>query len=160
MQPFDSLIQSDVCLYFSLFNTPTPGITIQSQELYKLAQFLQEALHREKMLEQKLSTLQKLVQNTQESSEGGWQVCGHWGVFLVLSCLPTVRSVCLSFCPIGSLFQTIWDYFSNFFEFLFIIWLWKRFTKGNLYTLVITNFVLHLYYVIIIYTRVWIALYW
>ncbi|KAL4226414.1 hypothetical protein ACF0H5_014397 [Mactra antiquata] len=56
-----------------LFNTPTPGITIQSQELYKLAQYLQEALHREKMLEQKLSTLQKLVQNTQESSEGGWQ---------------------------------------------------------------------------------------
>ncbi|XP_045166348.2 sarcolemmal membrane-associated protein-like isoform X3 [Mercenaria mercenaria] len=56
-----------------LFNTPTPGITIQSQELYRLAQYLQEALHREKMLEQKLSTLQKLVQNTQESSEGGWQ---------------------------------------------------------------------------------------
>ena len=58
----------------SLFNTPTPGITIQSQELYKLAQYLQEALHREKMLEQKLSTLQELVHNTQESSEGGWQV--------------------------------------------------------------------------------------
>ncbi|XP_052283993.1 sarcolemmal membrane-associated protein-like isoform X3 [Dreissena polymorpha] len=56
-----------------LFNTPTPGITIQSQELYKLAQCLQEALHREKMLEQKLSTLQELVQNTQESAEGGWQ---------------------------------------------------------------------------------------
>ena len=35
---------------------------------------LQEALHREKMLEQKLSNLQELVQNTQESSEGGWQV--------------------------------------------------------------------------------------
>jgi hypothetical protein len=32
------------------------------------------------MLEQKLSTLQKLVQNTQESSEGGWQVriCICW----------------------------------------------------------------------------------
>lgn len=56
-----------------LYNTPTPGITIQSQELYKLAQYLQEALHREKMLEQKLSNLQELVQNTQESSEGGWQ---------------------------------------------------------------------------------------
>lgn len=26
------------------------------------------------MLEQKLSTLQELVQNTQEASEGGWQV--------------------------------------------------------------------------------------
>ncbi|XP_041349940.1 sarcolemmal membrane-associated protein-like isoform X5 [Gigantopelta aegis] len=55
-------------------NTPIqPGITIQSQDLYQLAQFLQEALHRETMLQQKLAILQKLVQSTQESSEGGWQ---------------------------------------------------------------------------------------
>ncbi|XP_055999766.1 sarcolemmal membrane-associated protein-like isoform X5 [Ostrea edulis] len=54
-------------------NTVTPGVTIQSQELYQLAQYLQEALHREKMLEQKLSTLQQLVDNTQEASENGWQ---------------------------------------------------------------------------------------
>ncbi|ESO84335.1 hypothetical protein LOTGIDRAFT_132475 [Lottia gigantea] len=55
-------------------NTPNlPGITIQSQDLYQLAQYLQEALHREKMLEQKLLTLQQLVHNTQEASESGWQ---------------------------------------------------------------------------------------
>ncbi|KAL5014637.1 hypothetical protein ScPMuIL_008907 [Solemya velum] len=54
-------------------NSHAPGITIQSQELYQLAQYLQEALHREKMLEQKLSTLQQLVHNTQEASESGWQ---------------------------------------------------------------------------------------
>ncbi|CAC5412997.1 Sarcolemmal membrane-associated protein [Mytilus coruscus] len=54
-------------------NTVTPGFTIQSQELYQLAQYLQEALHREKMLEQKFSTLQQLLNNTQESSEDGWQ---------------------------------------------------------------------------------------
>ncbi|XP_050414205.1 sarcolemmal membrane-associated protein isoform X2 [Patella vulgata] len=55
-------------------NAPNPpGITIQSQDLYQLAQYLQEALHREKMLEQKLVTLQQLVQNTQEASESGWQ---------------------------------------------------------------------------------------
>lgn len=34
---------------------------------------LQEALHREKMLEQKLGKLQQLVDNTQEASENGWQ---------------------------------------------------------------------------------------
>ena len=36
---------------------------------------VQEALHREKMLEQKLGSLQQLVHNTQEAAEGGWQVC-------------------------------------------------------------------------------------
>ncbi|KAK7102859.1 hypothetical protein V1264_021023 [Littorina saxatilis] len=50
-----------------------PGITIQSQDLYQLAHYLQEALHREKMLEQKLGSLQQLVVTTQEAAEGGWQ---------------------------------------------------------------------------------------
>uniref|UniRef100_A0A3P9KNK9 Sarcolemmal membrane-associated protein n=1 Tax=Oryzias latipes TaxID=8090 RepID=A0A3P9KNK9_ORYLA len=35
--------------------------------------FLQEALHREQMLEQKLATLQRLLANTQEASESSWQ---------------------------------------------------------------------------------------
>ncbi|XP_059167693.1 sarcolemmal membrane-associated protein-like isoform X3 [Physella acuta] len=50
-----------------------PGISLQTQDLYQLAQYLQEALHREKMLEQKLLTLRQLVHNTQEASESGWQ---------------------------------------------------------------------------------------
>ncbi|XP_076447655.1 uncharacterized protein LOC143284650 isoform X6 [Babylonia areolata] len=50
-----------------------PGIKIETQDLYLLAQYLQEALHREKMLEQKLSSLQQLVLTTQEAAEGGWQ---------------------------------------------------------------------------------------
>ncbi|KAL8583444.1 hypothetical protein ACOMHN_044803 [Nucella lapillus] len=50
-----------------------PGTPIQSQDLYQLARYLQEALHREKMLEQKLGSLQQLVHNTQEAAEGGWQ---------------------------------------------------------------------------------------
>ncbi|GFR60253.1 sarcolemmal membrane-associated protein-like [Elysia marginata] len=50
-----------------------PGISLQTQDLYQLAQYLQEALHREKMLEQKLLSLQQLVHNTQEASESGWQ---------------------------------------------------------------------------------------
>ncbi|KAK3609535.1 hypothetical protein CHS0354_007339 [Potamilus streckersoni] len=49
------------------------GELLPAQELYQLSHLLQEAMHREKMLEQKLNTLQELVQNTQESSEGGWQ---------------------------------------------------------------------------------------
>lgn len=35
---------------------------------------LQEALHREQMLEQKLATLQRLLTSTQEASESSWQV--------------------------------------------------------------------------------------
>ncbi|CAH1783910.1 unnamed protein product [Owenia fusiformis] len=53
--------------------SPTIGTNIYSQELYQLSQYLQEALHREQMLENKLATLQRLVQGTQEASEQGWQ---------------------------------------------------------------------------------------
>ncbi|XP_061582659.1 sarcolemmal membrane-associated protein-like isoform X6 [Cololabis saira] len=44
-----------------------------SQELFQLSQYLQEALHREQMLEQKLATLQRLLTTTQEASESSWQ---------------------------------------------------------------------------------------
>ncbi|XP_077060304.1 sarcolemma associated protein a isoform X15 [Siphateles boraxobius] len=44
-----------------------------SQELFQLSQYLQEALHREQMLEQKLATLQRLLASTQEASESSWQ---------------------------------------------------------------------------------------
>ncbi|KAK6318667.1 hypothetical protein J4Q44_G00098780 [Coregonus suidteri] len=50
-------------------NTPI----MYSQELFQLAQYLQEALHREQMLEQKLATLQRLLTTTQEASESSWQ---------------------------------------------------------------------------------------
>ncbi|KAM6981103.1 sarcolemma associated protein a isoform 1-T1 [Aplochiton taeniatus] len=44
-----------------------------SQELFQLSQYLQEALHREQMLEQKLATLQRMLSTTQEASESSWQ---------------------------------------------------------------------------------------
>ncbi|XP_078485812.1 uncharacterized protein LOC100179267 [Ciona intestinalis] len=47
--------------------------TVQSQDLYQLHQYLQEALHREQMLEQKLALLQRLVINSHDASEKGWQ---------------------------------------------------------------------------------------
>ncbi|XP_029456808.1 sarcolemmal membrane-associated protein isoform X14 [Rhinatrema bivittatum] len=50
-------------------NTPT----MYSQELFQLSQYLQEALHREQMLEQKLATLQRLLACTQEASNTSWQ---------------------------------------------------------------------------------------
>lgn len=50
-------------------NTPS----MYSQELFQLSQYLQEALHREQMLEQKLATLQRLLTSTQEASESSWQ---------------------------------------------------------------------------------------
>uniref|UniRef100_A0A3Q3KH71 Sarcolemmal membrane-associated protein n=1 Tax=Monopterus albus TaxID=43700 RepID=A0A3Q3KH71_MONAL len=50
-------------------NTPS----MYSQELFQLSQYLQEALHREQMLEQKLATLQRVLVSTQEASESSWQ---------------------------------------------------------------------------------------
>ncbi|XP_037830979.1 sarcolemma associated protein a isoform X7 [Kryptolebias marmoratus] len=50
-------------------NTPS----MYSQELFQLSQYLQEALHREQMLEQKLASLQRLLTTTQEASESSWQ---------------------------------------------------------------------------------------
>ncbi|XP_078517688.1 sarcolemmal membrane-associated protein isoform X4 [Lissotriton helveticus] len=50
-------------------NTPS----MYSQELFQLSQYLQEALHREQMLEQKLATLQRLLANTQDASDSSWQ---------------------------------------------------------------------------------------
>lgn len=46
---------------------------VSTQELYQLAQYLQEALHREQMLENKLLTLQKLVTTTETESESSWK---------------------------------------------------------------------------------------
>uniref|UniRef100_A0A8D2NK47 Sarcolemmal membrane-associated protein n=1 Tax=Zonotrichia albicollis TaxID=44394 RepID=A0A8D2NK47_ZONAL len=47
--------------------------SMYSQELFQLSQYLQEALHREQMLEQKLATLQRLLAVTQEASDTSWQ---------------------------------------------------------------------------------------
>ncbi|XP_048877998.1 sarcolemma associated protein a isoform X7 [Brienomyrus brachyistius] len=47
--------------------------SMYSQELFQLSQYLQEALHREQMLEQKLATLQRLLSSTQEASMSSWQ---------------------------------------------------------------------------------------
>uniref|UniRef100_A0AAZ3QPS9 Sarcolemmal membrane-associated protein n=1 Tax=Oncorhynchus tshawytscha TaxID=74940 RepID=A0AAZ3QPS9_ONCTS len=64
-------------------NTPS----MYSQELFQLSQYLQEALHREQMLEQKLATLQRLLATTQEASESSWQP------------LPSLAYLCLSLPP-------------------------------------------------------------
>ena len=48
-------------------------VLFQFHQIASLCRF-QEALHREQMLENKLAALQRLVQNTQEASESGWQV--------------------------------------------------------------------------------------
>ncbi|XP_052330378.1 sarcolemma associated protein a isoform X11 [Oncorhynchus keta] len=50
-------------------NTPSHAMSWN----FQLSQYLQEALHREQMLEQKLATLQRLLANTQEASESSWQ---------------------------------------------------------------------------------------
>ncbi|XP_033098202.1 sarcolemmal membrane-associated protein-like [Anneissia japonica] len=47
--------------------------TVKSQDLFQIAEYLKEALHREQMLEQKLVMLQRVVRNTQDASESSWQ---------------------------------------------------------------------------------------
>jgi len=46
--------------------------TIQFEDLYQLQQYLQEAMHREQMLEQKLALLQRCIDDSSEASSKGW----------------------------------------------------------------------------------------
>lgn len=52
---------------------PSSPSTIATQDLYQLVHYLQEALHREQMIENKLSNLQKLIACTDEASESCWK---------------------------------------------------------------------------------------
>ncbi|XP_072296056.1 sarcolemma associated protein a isoform X8 [Eucyclogobius newberryi] len=65
------VIQTPLPLPVDKVSANTPSM--YSQELFQLSQYLQEALHREQMLEQKLATLQRLLSSTQEASESSWQ---------------------------------------------------------------------------------------
>jgi pSer/pThr/pTyr-binding forkhead associated (FHA) protein len=47
-------------------------VDVQTQELYQLALFLQEAIMREDILHQKLSSLQGFIDQASETSEQGW----------------------------------------------------------------------------------------
>lgn len=69
--PCESAIQTPLPLPVDKVAANTPSM--YSQELFQLSQYLQEALHREQMLEQKLATLQRLLTTTQEASESSWQ---------------------------------------------------------------------------------------
>ncbi|XP_066922367.1 sarcolemmal membrane-associated protein-like isoform X3 [Clytia hemisphaerica] len=46
---------------------------IQPKELWQLSQFLQDALHREQMLENKLATLQRMISNSHAASDDTFQ---------------------------------------------------------------------------------------
>lgn len=47
---------------------------MQTQELYQLAMFLQEAMMREEALNKKLRTIQTFIDQAKENSENGWLV--------------------------------------------------------------------------------------
>lgn len=49
------------------------GTSITTQELYQLSQCIQEALHREQVIQNKMATLQRVVNSTQEASENNWK---------------------------------------------------------------------------------------
>jgi len=56
----------------SIVNT-TPGTAIPAQDLYQLNQYIQEALAREQLLENKLISLQRLIADTEGASNQGWK---------------------------------------------------------------------------------------
>nr|XP_037281748.1 sarcolemmal membrane-associated protein-like isoform X2 [Rhipicephalus microplus] len=49
------------------------GTSITTQELYQLSHCIQEALHREQIIQNKIATLQRVVTSTQEASENNWK---------------------------------------------------------------------------------------
>ncbi len=49
-------------------------IDVQTQELYQLALFIQEASMREEILRQKITSLQSFIDQAKETSENGWLV--------------------------------------------------------------------------------------
>ena len=50
---------------------------IQAQEMWQLSQYLQDALYREQMLENKLANLQRLLSDSQAATEENTQVIKH-----------------------------------------------------------------------------------
>lgn len=56
----------------SIVNT-SPGTAIPAQDLYQLNQYIQEALAREQLLENKLVSLQRLIAETEGASNQGWK---------------------------------------------------------------------------------------
>jgi len=56
----------------SIVNT-SPGTAIPAQDLYQLNQYIQEALAREQLLENKLLSLQRLIAETEGASNQGWK---------------------------------------------------------------------------------------
>ncbi|XP_057297301.1 sarcolemmal membrane-associated protein-like isoform X2 [Hydractinia symbiolongicarpus] len=56
-----------------LLSLLTADKNIQPHELWQLSQFLQDALHREQMLENKLATLQRMISNSHAASEDTFQ---------------------------------------------------------------------------------------
>merc|ERR1711892_1396951 len=56
----------------SIVNT-SPGTAIPAQDLHQLNQYIQEALAREQLLENKLLSLQRLIADTEGASNQGWK---------------------------------------------------------------------------------------
>lgn len=57
-----------------IVDKPSQGnkVDVQTQELYQLAMFLQEAMMREEALNKKLRTIQTFIDQAKENSENGW----------------------------------------------------------------------------------------
>lgn len=49
------------------------GTAITTQELYQLSQCIQEAMHREQIIQNKMATLTRVLTSTQEATENNWK---------------------------------------------------------------------------------------
>lgn len=59
--------------FMKLGNNQTGGRSLSSAELYRLNTFIQEAVQREQILESKLLSLQKIIDQTRKNSANVWQ---------------------------------------------------------------------------------------
>ena len=79
---FQSILKLNELLnFFTFFNFYSPSTGIQDEEescelgkqdLYQLNQWIQEAVIREQVLETKLGSLQRILNETREAAELGW----------------------------------------------------------------------------------------
>ena len=67
---FIFLDQVKIVIYFAQFSA---GLPVPTQDLFQLQKYLEEASHREQLLESKLAALQRLVADTRTCSAESWR---------------------------------------------------------------------------------------
>lgn len=98
---------------------------------------LQEALHREQMLEQKLATLQRLLASTQEASESSWQVKAssltalkHCAELLIAN-MTLLQGVLRLFIVLEVELDVIYYCLMFYYNFFLLFWSYEYISNSN-----------------------------